>query len=74
MTTSLKVGLAKTTPLKAGLPRGMASKRFLRIKKFLNSSPERIYLCNWYVYLVKPGKELPGNQVQCHVPMRCVNK
>lgn len=48
----------------------MASKRFLRIKKFLESSPERIYLCNWYVYLVKPGKELPDNQVQCHVPIR----
>ena len=31
---------------------------------------ERIYLCNWYVKLVKPGKEIPNNQVQCHVPMK----
>ena len=31
---------------------------------------ERIYLCNWYVKLVKPGKEIPSNQVQCHVPMK----
>jgi hypothetical protein len=31
---------------------------------------ERIYLCNWYVKLVKPGKEIPTNEVQCHVPMK----
>ena len=31
---------------------------------------ERLYLCNWYVKLVRPGKELPKNQVQCHVPMK----
>jgi hypothetical protein len=31
---------------------------------------ERIYLCNWYVKLVKPGKEIPNNEVQCHVPMK----
>ena len=31
---------------------------------------ERIFLCNWYVKLVKPGKEIPNNQVQCHVPMK----
>ena len=31
---------------------------------------ERLYLCNWYVKLVKPGKEIPSNQVQCHVPMK----
>lgn len=31
---------------------------------------QRIYLCNWYVKLVKPGKELPDNHVQCHVPMK----
>ena len=31
---------------------------------------KRIYLCNWYVKLVKPGKEIPSNQVQCHVPMK----
>lgn len=34
---------------------------------------QRIYLCNWYVKLVKPGKELPDNHVQCHVPMKWVN-
>ena len=31
---------------------------------------QRIYLCNWYVELVKPGNELPNNHVQCHVPMQ----
>ncbi|CAI8051265.1 39S ribosomal protein L23, mitochondrial [Geodia barretti] len=31
---------------------------------------QRIYLCNWYVKLVKPGNELPNNHVQCHVPMQ----
>ncbi len=31
---------------------------------------QRIYLCNWFVKLVKPGKEIPSDQVQCHVPMK----
>lgn len=35
---------------------------------------QRMYLCNWYVKLVKPGKELPDNHVQCHVPMKWVNE
>ncbi len=32
----------------------------------------KIYLCNWFVKLVKPGTELLPNQVQCHVPMKYV--
>lgn len=34
---------------------------------------QRILLCNWYVKLVKPGKELPSNHFQCHVPMKYVS-
>jgi len=33
---------------------------------------ERIQLCNWYVTLVRPGKELPDDQFQCIVPLKCV--
>ncbi|RMX41918.1 hypothetical protein pdam_00006635 [Pocillopora damicornis] len=29
----------------------------------------RIFLCNWYMKLVRPGRELPENTVQFHVPM-----
>ncbi|KAJ7330197.1 54S ribosomal protein L23, mitochondrial [Desmophyllum pertusum] len=29
----------------------------------------RIFLCNWYMKVVRPGKELPDNVVQFHVPM-----
>jgi len=31
---------------------------------------EMIYLCNWYVKLVRPGKEIPQDQFQCIVPMK----
>ena len=34
---------------------------------------QRILLCNWYVKLVKPGKDLPSNHFQCHVPMKYVS-
>lgn len=30
----------------------------------------KIFLCEWYVKLVRPGRELPDNLVQCHVPMK----
>ena len=30
---------------------------------------QEIYLCNWYVKLVRPGKPIPEDQVQCHVPL-----
>ena len=30
---------------------------------------ETIHLCNWYVTLVRPSKELPEDQFQCKVPM-----
>lgn len=33
-------------------------------------TPEQVYLCNWFVKLVRPGKEQPNDQVQCHVPMK----
>lgn len=29
----------------------------------------RIFLCNWYMKVVRPGKEQPDNVVQLHVPM-----
>ncbi|XP_068710388.1 large ribosomal subunit protein uL23m-like isoform X2 [Montipora capricornis] len=29
----------------------------------------RIFLCNWYVKIVRPGREIPDNTVQFHVPM-----
>ena len=29
----------------------------------------RIFLCNWYMKIVRPGRELPDNTVQFHVPM-----
>ena len=31
---------------------------------------EMIYLCNWYVKLMKPGKEIPKDQFQCVVPLK----
>ena len=33
---------------------------------------ERIHLCNWYVTLVRPGKELCDDQFQCIVPIKYV--
>ena len=29
----------------------------------------RIFLCNWYMKIVRPGREIPENTVQFHVPM-----
>ena len=29
----------------------------------------RIFLPNWFVKVVRPGKEIPENQVQMHVSM-----
>ena len=29
----------------------------------------RIFLPNWFVKIVRPGKDLPENQVQMHVSM-----
>lgn len=29
----------------------------------------RIFLCNWYMKVVRPGRDLPENTVQFHVPM-----
>ena len=31
---------------------------------------ERINLCEWYIKLVRPGKEIPDDQFQCIVPMK----
>ncbi|XP_019860599.1 PREDICTED: 39S ribosomal protein L23, mitochondrial-like [Amphimedon queenslandica] len=35
-----------------------------------NKPAPKIYLCDWFVKLVKPGRELPKDHVQCHVPMK----
>ncbi len=53
--------------------RVVPGRRLTRIIAARSPRPrERIYLCNWFVKLVKPGKELPADQVQCHVPMKYV--
>ena len=47
--------------------------RWLRIAagpRYATSRQRKIYLCNWFVKIVKPGKEQPNDQVQCHVPMK----
>ncbi len=44
-----------------------SSKRFPFAKLY---PKEMIYLCNWYVKLVRPGKEIPDDQFQCVVPLK----
>eukprot|EP00794_Sanderia_malayensis_P001299 gene1299-1436_t len=40
--------------------------------RYVNKNPRlqaRIFLSNWFVKIVRPGKELPKDQVQMHVSM-----
>jgi len=48
----------------------MATRRLAARLRFTASPRHRIYLCNWFVKIVKPGKEQPKDQVQCHVPIK----
>ena len=52
-------------------PRSLKINMVTRLQHVASRRPrEQIYLCNWFVKLVRPGRELPNNEVQCRVPMK----
>lgn len=48
----------------------MAARNLRTAYRNFDRPKQQVYLCNWFVKLVKPGKEIPNDQVQAHVPMK----